>query len=66
MLKSDHLHLGPVSIPVMALDVLLLLAFLADIAIRYSNYLREDEWYGGFLEWMIPRWARKKTATPAE
>jgi hypothetical protein len=66
ILKSDHLHLGPVSIPVMALDVLLLLAFLADIAIRYSNYLREDEWYGGFLEWMIPRWARKKTATPAE
>jgi hypothetical protein len=66
MLKTDHIHLGSLSLPVMLPDVLLTLAFLADIAIRYSNYLREDEWYGGFLEWMVPRWARRKTAATAD
>lgn len=66
MMKSDHLHLGPLSIPVFIPDALLLLACLADVAIRYSNILREDEWYGGFLEWMVPRWARRKNAAAAE
>jgi hypothetical protein len=49
------LKLGPVTIPLAWLDVLLTLALLADLAIRYSHYLREDQWIGGFLEWIARR-----------
>lgn len=55
-LASGHpLRLGPVSIPVMLIDLLLVVALLADVVIRYNEYLREDEWAGGFLEWLKPR-----------
>jgi hypothetical protein len=52
---SDHFQIGPVSIPVMLLDILLVVALVADVAMRYTEYLREDEWAGGFLEWLKPR-----------
>jgi len=55
MANQDHLHLGPVSIPIALLDGLLTLACIADVAIRYSHYLREQEWAGGFLEWLFRR-----------
>jgi hypothetical protein len=55
MCNQDHLHLGPISIPIVLLDGLLTLACLADVAIRYSHYLREEDWAGGFLEWLF-RW----------
>jgi len=58
--NGDFLHLGSVRIPIALLDSLLLVAFLADVLIRYSNYLRDDEWTGGFLEWLVPRRFRKK------
>lgn len=55
-LASGHpLKLGPVSIPVMLIDILFIVSLLADVAIRYTEYLREDEWAGGFLEWLKPR-----------
>jgi hypothetical protein len=52
---GDHLQIGPVAIPVLLLDCLLMLALVADFPIRYSNYLREDQWAGGFLEWLVRR-----------
>jgi len=47
-------------IPIALLDSVLLLAFLADVPVRYAHYLREEEWAGGFLEWMVPWSLRKK------
>jgi hypothetical protein len=55
MTGQDSLHLGPVSIPMFLLDALLALACVSDLCVRYSNYLREDQWIGGFLEWLVPR-----------
>ena len=57
---QNYLHIGSISIPVAAFDVLLGFAFLADVAIRYSHYLREDQWTGGFLEWLVPKFLRQK------
>jgi hypothetical protein len=55
LLADDYLHLGPISIPVMLLDSLFLVALIVDVPMRYSHYLREDEWSGGFLEWLKPK-----------
>jgi len=55
MVAEDHFHIGPVSIPVMLIDCLLLVAFVADVLARYSRYLHEDQWSGGFLEWLFRR-----------
>jgi hypothetical protein len=56
---QDYFHIGPIGIPVTLVDSLLLLAFLADVPARYSRYLRDEEWAGGFLEWIVPRsWRR--------
>src|SRR6185503_8510864 len=55
-----HFQIGPISIPVSLLDSLLLIALLADVPVRYSHYLGEEEWAGGFLEWMVPKSLRKK------
>ena len=52
--------MGRLNIPIGVFDGLLLLAFIADVAMRYSHYLREDEWFGGFLQWMVPRALREK------
>jgi hypothetical protein len=51
MAKNDTL----LGIPIYILDSLLLVACLADVAVRYSHYLREDQWFGGFLEWLMPK-----------
>jgi len=56
---TDRLHLGPIGIPLMPLDILLAVALLADVLIRYTRYLRDDEWTGGFLEWLVPKKFRK-------
>lgn len=68
LMKADHLQIGPLAVPVLYLDALLLAAFIADAAIRYSNYLREHEWIGGFFEWLVPRslWKKKVQDKPAE
>ena len=58
--SGSDLHLGPVAIPIVLLDVLLLVAFVADVMVRYSHYLREDQWTGGFLEWLVPKSLRKR------
>jgi hypothetical protein len=58
--SQDHFQIGPINIPIALLDSLLLLAFLADVPVRYAHYLREEEWAGGLLEWMVPRSLRKK------
>jgi len=55
MVPADHFHIGPISIPVMLIDCLLLVAFIADVLARYSRYLHEDQWSGGFLEWLFRR-----------
>ena len=52
---SDHLSLGPVKVPIIWLDALILLALVADVLIRYTRYLRDDQWCGGFLEWVFKR-----------
>ena len=57
---QNYLTLGPVNVPVGLFDVLLVLMLLADLGIRYSCYLREDQWIGGFLEWLVPKSARKQ------
>ena len=59
MVPNDHIALGPISIPVGILDSLLLLAFIADVLARYSRFLHEDQWSGGFLEWLFRRKANK-------
>lgn len=48
------IHPGPISLPVAILDGLLLLALLGDVMVRYTRYLRDEEWAGGFLEWLVP------------
>lgn len=58
--SADHIQIGPVRIPTVLLDCLLLLACLADVLVRYTRYLREYDWHGGFLEWIVPRFSRKK------
>jgi hypothetical protein len=55
MAPGDYFHLGPIRIPVALVDIVLIVAVLADLAMRYSEYLREDEWAGGFLEWLLRR-----------
>jgi len=53
--SGDRLQLGPLALPLAYIDILLLLALLLDLIVRYSHYLRDDQWAGGFLEWAVPR-----------
>ncbi|MGA3283861.1 MAG: hypothetical protein ABSD57_05315 [Verrucomicrobiota bacterium] len=57
--EQNYLQIGPVSIPIGVFDVLLGFLFLADVCMRYSHYLREDQWTGGFFEWLVPRSLRR-------
>ncbi len=59
LVSSNYFHVGPVTIPVWLVDGALLLALLADVLMRYSHYLRDDQWAGGFLEWFVPKAWRK-------
>lgn len=63
--SSDRLQLGPVAFPIMFVDVFLLCALLVDLIVRYSLYLRDDQWSGGFMEWCWPRRRRKSVAAAA-
>jgi hypothetical protein len=54
-MDRNYLPIGSVSVPVAVFDVLLGLLFLADMSMRYSHYLREDQWCGGFFEWLVPQ-----------
>lgn len=56
---GDHLQIGPVAVPVMVLDILMDVVLLADVIVRYSHYLRDDQWCGGFMEWLKPRSRQK-------
>jgi hypothetical protein len=58
--SSDRLELGSFAVSFALLDTLLLLALAADVIFRYSLYLRDDQYAGGFFEWIVPR--RKRTA----
>jgi hypothetical protein len=40
---------------VILLDTLLTLALLLDVPIRFARYFHEDQWCGGFLEWIVRR-----------
>lgn len=51
----DHLHIGPVGIPLYFFDILISVAMILDVAVRYTKYLKDDEWTGGFLEWIFRR-----------
>lgn len=51
----DHFQLGPVSIPVAVVDLLLVVAVLVDVCVRFGRHFHEDQWAGGFLEWLLPR-----------
>ncbi len=53
--SSDHFTLGPVAISAALIDALLLVALVLDTFVRYARYMRDDQWAGGFLEWIIPR-----------
>jgi hypothetical protein len=59
MVSADYLHVGPVSIPVILLDTLRTLALLLDVPIRFARYFHEDQWCGGFLEWIVRRGPRE-------
>jgi hypothetical protein len=56
----DHFNFGPIAIPIMLVDFALLLAFAADVLVRYSLFSRDERWTGGFLEWLLPN--RNRTA----
>jgi hypothetical protein len=55
MSSHDNLQIGSLSIPIGILDCILVVLLLADIAMRYSYYLREHDWSGGILEWIVRR-----------
>jgi hypothetical protein len=51
----DHLQIGPVGIPLYIFDIVVTIAMSVDASVRYTQYLRDDEWVGGFLEWLFPK-----------
>ena len=55
MSSQDQIQIGQWGVPLYFLDCLLTLALLTDVTVRYTCYLRDDEWVGGFLEWLVPK-----------
>jgi hypothetical protein len=53
MVSADYVHIGSLSIPVALFDSLLVIALLLDVPIRFARYFHEDQWCGGFLEWIV-------------
>ena len=51
----NNIPLGPLDFPLGLVDAALLLAMIVDAAMRYTHYLRESEWTGGFLEWLFSK-----------
>jgi len=65
---KDFLELGPISVPVVWLDVALFVFMVLDVIIRYSQHLRDAESPWGFLEWLkclVPRGKIPATTRPA-
>ena len=58
----DLLELGPISIPVLWLDVAFFIFLVLDLLIRYSQHMREADSPWGFLEWLKCLVPRKKIA----
>lgn len=54
----DHLQIGSVGIPLNIFDIVISVAMLLDVIVRYAKYLQDDDWSGGFLEWIFRRSAR--------
>lgn len=52
---QDAFALGSLRVPIVWIDAAIFVALLADILMRYTYYLRDDQWYGGFLEWIFKR-----------
>jgi hypothetical protein len=63
--SHDALRIGSVFIPIMYFDILLTVALIADLLIRYSYHLHDHEWAGGFLEWIIRRPKKEFTLAAA-
>ncbi len=53
--NSDQISLGLFNVPIGLLDILLTIALILDVFVRFSRYMRDDQWAGGFFEWIIPR-----------
>jgi len=49
---EDYLSVGNYDISVLCLDIILLLLLVADVLVRYSHHLKDEEPYWGFLEWL--------------
>ncbi len=60
MTGHNFVTLGAGKIPLGAVDGGLLFALIADAAMRYTYYLRDENWTGGFLEWLFRPPGRKK------
>lgn len=52
---GDSIQIGPLAVPVTLLDVLLAVAILVDVIARYHHYMRDEQWAGGFMEWLKPK-----------
>ena len=66
MSNHDNLQIGPLSIPIGILDCIVVVLLLADVAMRYSYYLREHDWSGGVLEWIFRRPGMSSKAEPGD
>ena len=63
---SDRIALGPVTCSLAVLDAVLLLMLLVDTVVRFAHHFRDDQWAGGFFEWVIPRRKAKPLRPPTE
>jgi len=59
MSSRNELQLGSFNLPIGWLDCLLVALLFADLIVRYTYYMREHDWSGGFLEWLVRRPGRK-------
>ena len=62
MCGRNDLQFGSFSLAIGWLDVLLVVLLFADLVMRYAYYMREHDWCGGFLEWIIRRPGQKTSA----
>lgn len=49
---KDFIELGPLSISVLWLDIVLLVCMVLDVLFRYSQHLKETDSPWGFMEWI--------------
>lgn len=61
---KDYLSIGPFDISMMWLDITLFAFLILDVLIRYSQHLKEEEPFWGFLEWLMPRKKVRMAAPP--